>query len=144
MSTSTPLSPREVFEHQRRAINARAWSELSELYADDVVVDLPFNLPQPLRLVGREQLHARFLGGSRLPMEMEMRHLVIHETDDPEVIVAEFDYDGRSTITGKEFSVANVIVMRVRNGRIVSSRDYHNHAVLAEFVGDIPELRAPA
>lgn len=144
MPASTPRSPREVFERHRRAITGRAWSEVAQLYADDAVVELPFNLPQPLRLVGREQLHARFVAGSRLPIEVEMRNLVIHQTDDPEVIVAEFDYDGRSTVSGREFSVANVIVMRVRDGLIVSSRDYHNHAVLAEFVGDAPELRAPA
>jgi ketosteroid isomerase-like protein len=137
-------SPREVFEHHRRAITARAWSELSELYADDVVVDLPFNLPEPLRLKGREQLHARFLGAAKLPLEMEMHNLVVHETSDPEVIVAEFDYHGRMTDSGREFDVANVIVMRVRNGKIVASRDYHNHAVLAQYLGEVPELTTAA
>jgi ketosteroid isomerase-like protein len=140
-----PASPREVFERHRRAITARAWSELAALYAADVVVDLPFNLPEPLRLQGREQLHARFLGGAKLPLEMEMHNLVVHETLDPEVIVAEFDYHGRMTDgSGREFDAANVIVMRVRNGLIVSSRDYHNHAVLAQFLGDVAELTTAA
>jgi ketosteroid isomerase-like protein len=140
MSALQSASPRQVFERQRRAISARAWSELADLYAEDVVVELPFNLPRPLRLVGREQLQARFSAGSRLPLEMEMQNLIVRETDDPEVIVAEFDYAGRTTDTGREFSVANVIVMRVREGRIVWSKDYHNHAVLAQVLGAVPEL----
>jgi ketosteroid isomerase-like protein len=67
----------------------------------------------------------------------------VRETDDPEVIVAEFDYDGRNTSSGREVSVANVIVMCVRDGRIVWSKDYHNHAVLAQVVGEVPELTTP-
>jgi len=140
VSSSPPASPSQVFERQRRAITARAWNELADLYAEDVVVELPFNLPHPLRLVGREQLQARFLAGSRLPLEMEMQNLTVRQTDDPEVIVAEFDYVGRTTDSNRVFSVANIIVMRVRDGRIVWSKDYHNHAVLAQVLGAVPEL----
>ena len=139
-----PASPREVLEHQRRAIHAHAWSELSELYAEDAIVDLPFNLPEPLRLQGREQLHARFVAAERLPLELEMLNLVVRETSDPEVIVAEFDYHGRMTDSGREFTAANVIIMRVRDGRIISSRDYHNHAVMMQVLGNVPELTSAA
>jgi ketosteroid isomerase-like protein len=139
-----PASPREVFEHQRRAMHAHAWGELSELYAEDAIVDLPFNLPEPLRLQGREQLHARFVAAERLPLELEMLNLVVRETSDPEVIVAEFDYHGRMTDSGREFTAANVIIMRVRDGRIISSRDYHNHAVMMQVLGNVPELTSAA
>lgn len=134
------LTPRQVLERQLAAITTRSWDELDQLYAEDVVVDLPFNLPQPLRLEGRGQLHARFAATSGLPLQLDPRNLVIHETDDPEVVVAEFDYEARMTDSGRTFSVANVLVMRVRNGQIVASRDYHNHAVMAEFLGSRPEL----
>jgi ketosteroid isomerase-like protein len=36
--------------------------------------------------------------------------------------------------------VANVIVMRVRDGKIVESRDYHDHAAIGEALGDHAEL----
>lgn len=57
--------------------------------------------------------------------------VVVHQTADPEVIVAEFDYDGRVATNGRTVHVANVQVMRVRAGRIVWSRDYHDHAAIA-------------
>jgi uncharacterized protein len=140
----TSLSPRQVFERQRQAISSGQWNSVADLYADDVVVELPFNLPDPLRLVGRDRLYQRFHAAENLPFEMVMHNVVVHETSDPEVIVAEFDYHGRMTDTGKTFVVANVIVMRVRNGKIVSSRDYHNHAVLAQVLGELPELTSAA
>jgi ketosteroid isomerase-like protein len=37
---------------------------------------------------------------------------------------------GRTT-TGRSFSVANIQVLTVRDGKIVRSRDYHNHQALA-------------
>jgi len=44
------------------------------------------------------------------------------------------------TTTGRSFHVSNIQVSRVRNGQIVASRDYHNHLVLAEVLGQLPML----
>ena len=41
-------------------------------------------------------------------------------------------YDGLVTTTGHSFQVPNIQVSRVRSGQIVTSRDYHNHPVLAD------------
>jgi uncharacterized protein len=68
--------------------------------------------------------------------------IVVHDTADPEVIVAEFDYD----ITGAEGSVtaANIQVLRVRDGLIRATRDYHDHLALATATGALPGLVAAA
>jgi uncharacterized protein len=65
---------------------------------------------------------------------------VVHDTGDPEVVIAEFDYDGQVTTTGHSFRVANVQMLRVRNGKIVSSRDYHDHLAIAAAPGQLHEL----
>lgn len=52
----------------------------------------------------------------------------------------EWDYDGLVTTTGHAFRVSNITVTTVRNGKIVASRDYHNHAILAGVVGRLPAL----
>ena len=113
---------------------------MAELYADDAVVELPFNRPAPLRIDGRAQLEARGRAGRDLPLQLRPENLVIHETTDPEVIVAEFDYAGRVTTTGHTFRVANVIVARIRDGKIVASRDYHNHAAIGDALGELAEV----
>jgi ketosteroid isomerase-like protein len=68
--------------------------------------------------------------------------MVVHETSDPEVIIGEYDYDGRITTTGRPFQVSNIQVSRIWNCLIVASRDYHNHLVLADATGRLPELLA--
>jgi ketosteroid isomerase-like protein len=66
---------------------------------------------------------------------MRAANVLIHDTGDPEVVIGEFDYVGRGTVTGTGFTVANVIVARVRGGLIVESRDYHDHAALGAALG---------
>jgi ketosteroid isomerase-like protein len=65
---------------------------------------------------------------------------VVHDTADPEVIVGEFDYHGQVSTTGRTFQVPNIQVLRIRDGQIVSSRDYHDHLALAAAVGRLQEL----
>jgi uncharacterized protein len=66
--------------------------------------------------------------------------MAVHETVDAEVVVAEWDYDGLVTTTGRAFQVANVQVSTIRDGKIVASRDYHNHVVLAHVTGRLTAL----
>jgi ketosteroid isomerase-like protein len=96
-------------------------------------VEQPFASP-PLRLEGREAVRAHFAAAARGPVTLRARNVVVHATADPELIVAEFDYLGLVATTGRSFETANVQVLRVRDGRIVSSRDYHDHAAIARAV----------
>jgi uncharacterized protein len=51
------------------------------------------------------------------------------------VIVAEFDYDVLLAATGeRRLRTANVIVLRIRDGRIVRSRDFHDTEAIGAVV----------
>lgn len=126
-----PATPRQVFESLLRGITERRFDSLYELYAEDCTVDVPFAIPEPLHLAGRQALREHFQAGAAIPIEMTATNVVVHETADPEVIVAEWDYHVRGTTTGKELTAANIQVMRVRDGKIVATRDFHHHAALA-------------
>lgn len=63
----------------------------------------------------------------------------MHETADPEVVIGEFVYDVRVSGTGNEFEVGAIFVLRVRDGLIVTSRDYTNHLALARGTGRLPQ-----
>jgi ketosteroid isomerase-like protein len=129
-------------------VTGRGWDSLPALYAEDTVVDHPMAIPAPTRIAGREGIRRHFDMARGLPLELSARNVVVHETTDPEVIVAEFDYDGRITTTGRTFTIHNIFVLRVRDGLIVESRDYANHLVLADALGRLPDvvaaLSAPA
>lgn len=136
------ISPEEVLRQLIDGVTGRRWADLPALYADDAVVDHPLGLPSPTRLTGRAAVAAHFDAASGLPLEMEAENLVVHRGADPEVVVGEFDYAGRNTRTGVPFRLANVFVLRVRDGRIVRSRDYSDHARFAAALGRLDAVAA--
>jgi len=138
---SETLSPREVFQKLLEGITAGRFSELAELYAEDAVVETVFEPVGPRRIEGRAALKERFAEVSvSSPIELTATNVVIRETDDPEVIVAEFDYQVHHRVTGRNFEVANIQVLRVRDGLIVSSRDFHDHLALIVAGDNLPQL----
>ncbi|HEY4453117.1 MAG TPA: nuclear transport factor 2 family protein [Pseudonocardiaceae bacterium] len=120
-------TPTEVFREQLSSITEGRFADVLDLYAEDVVVEQPFMLPQPLRIVGKDALRAHF-AGAPANLKLVVSNVIVRRTDDPEVVVGEWDY----TVNGRG-SLANVIIMRVRDGLIVASRDYHNHAAIGSL-----------
>ena len=128
MSTAPEASAREAIERLLAGIAAGATPALAGLYAESAVVELPFAQPGGLRLVGREQLARHFTLAGRAPFRLRPINVKLHETTDPEVVIAEYDYEGELISTGRRFVVANVQIVRVRAGLILNSRDFHDHA----------------
>lgn len=137
---SKHLSPRQVVEALMQGISIGSWNQLHNWFTDDAVVEYPFALPAAFRLEGQRSIQKYFTAVAAYPMKLQMRNMVVHETRDPEVVVAEWDYDGLVTTSGRKFQVSNITVTTVRNGKIVASRDYHNHAVLAAVLGITPGI----
>ncbi|HVV09860.1 nuclear transport factor 2 family protein [Amycolatopsis sp.] len=126
-------SPADVFRRLSTGISDGRWSELGDLYAEDVVVEHPQRPPAGSRMTGRATVAQRFIAmGSSI--ELRARDVVVHETTDPEVIVAEYTYDGNG------FSSANIQLVRVRDGLITHSRDYHDYFRMAAARDGLGEL----
>lgn len=132
---SRSATPAEVFHRLAHAVAQRRQAEmLDEYYAEDVVVEHPFMVPEPTVITGREQLRERMASLRQLPITMEVDQIVVHETADPEVIVGEFRSHITSKQTGQRVTTRNILVLRFRDGLVVSSRDYHDHALIAGLV----------
>ena len=125
-------SPEDVARRLIAGITARRFDDVWPLYAEDVVVELPYAIPAPQRFDGRAAMRAHFADAGDLPLRLRADNIVVHATTDPERIVVEYDYAGEVTTTGKTFVSRNIIVLRVRDGAIVESRDYHDHRAFAE------------
>jgi ketosteroid isomerase-like protein len=140
---TAPASPREVLARLLHGISDQRWLDLHELYAENAVVEYPFALPAPTRLQGRDAIQRYFAAVARTPLRLRAHHVVMHQSSgDPAVIIAEYDYDGLVTTTGRSFQVSNIQVSTIRDGLISASRDYHNHLVLAEMTGRLPAVLA--
>lgn len=137
-------SPREVFLKLVHGVCEERWADVVELYAEKTDVSHPFHPLGASAMLSREELREHFGGGSQPYQGPTLRRkptrINVHETTDPEVIVAEFQYEGVVVETGEPFTIPGVFVMRVRDGKIVESRDYLDHlrsAAARGMLGDV-------
>lgn len=86
---------------------------------------------------------ARAADGMSGVLDIQHADAVVHTTTDPEVVVLETEVSGVNTGTGEPFRFTSSIgVLRVRQGKIVSWRDYPNFLGGAEAAGALPQLGA--
>lgn len=136
-------SPREVFLALVNGVAEGRWDELPDLYAEETDVAHPFDPLRAPALRSREELRAHFRPTDTGPrLHRRAANITIHETTDPEVIIAEFEYQGTVADTGEPFALPAIFVLRVRDGEIVSSRDYFDHLTAARIRGQLDGLVA--
>ncbi|MGW6930478.1 nuclear transport factor 2 family protein [Lentzea sp. NPDC054927] len=106
------------------------------LWAEDGVMEFPFAPPgYPSRLEGRAAIEDYLRD---YPKMLDIRGFpkqVVHQSVDPDVAVAEFDAEGVVVATGKPYRFSYIAVITVRDGEIVSYRDYWNPLYVQELAG---------
>ncbi|NUW36635.1 nuclear transport factor 2 family protein [Nonomuraea sp. SMC257] len=134
-------TPREVFLALVNGVAEGRWNELPDLYAERTHVTHPFHPLRVAALRTRDELREHFRPTGEGPrLRRRATDITIHETTDPEVIVAEFAYQGTVEETGEPFTLPGIFVLRVRDGEIVSSRDYFDHVTAARVRGQFDAL----
>ncbi|MFD4644218.1 nuclear transport factor 2 family protein [Lentzea sp. NPDC058436] len=109
---------------------------LAGFYAEETDVRHPMAPLGDTPLLGREALRRHFgAAGPPAPAGFRVEDVHVHRTDDPEVVVGEFTYRGDG-----DWAASSVIVLRVRDGVIVESRDYLDHLGLARARGRLGAL----
>ena len=133
------LRPTDVFERAHSFVREYDL-RFADCFALEGVLETPFAPPGfPHKTVGRQAIRdlvrpnyeAAKKAGRRIT---EYRDLRIHETTDPELIVAEFELIG---MDGDEepYSLRFIQVVRVRSGEIVEMRDYFDSWAIANRLG---------
>lgn len=101
--------------------------EMADVFSEDAVFEMPFlppGLPQPE--AGREAFRAHLQGAVGVQEFEAVDRVRIHETTDPDVVIAEYRLHGRVVATEKRFASDIVMIARVRDGLIIWSRSYSN------------------
>jgi ketosteroid isomerase-like protein len=136
------LSPREVFLRLVHGVADGNFEELPDLYGEVTDVRHPLATPQSEPLTSRRALQEHFTVPAEVRESLPKRRVVdvvVHETVDPEVIVAEFAYEF-TLPDGSVTKVPCVFVMRVREGQIIVSRDYIDPIRTYTARGDLDRL----
>ena len=138
-------TPRQTAEQFLRATLSPDPGDLADFYAPEVVIEMPFTAAglYPARIeTTREELRARFRAGAAVRRYRELRDVVVHETADPGVVIAEYGLDGELTESAEPFSLRFVMVMTIADGQIVHTRDYADPIAGARALGRVPQLLA--
>jgi ketosteroid isomerase-like protein len=125
---------REVVEQVLRAGREMDTETFAGLIAPDGYIEWPYRpAGVPGRVEGRERIREFLTAQAKgLVKFEEYRNTVIHETTDPEVVIVEYDVHGTVIPTGAPLHQTIIAVLRIRDGLVVSYRDYLNPLVLAE------------
>lgn len=119
--------------------------EIADCYAPSVVIEMPFAAsalyPDQIETT-REDLRERFRAGRAIRRYQRLSDVSIHETTDPEVVIVEYQLHGEMLQTSEPFSNRIAMVMTIRDGKIVHTRDYTNPITGAQLLGKLPELLA--
>lgn len=135
----TNNSPRDIILKLLEGLSNQDWDTVVNLYAENVIVHWPLAIPTPAIINGRKALQKTLQDGWTL-LELRATDIRVHETHDPEIVIAEYTYNGKVRATGKVFRSANILVLTVRDGRIISARGYHNHVVAAAALGILDQI----
>ncbi|MFJ7210771.1 nuclear transport factor 2 family protein [Amycolatopsis sp. NPDC098790] len=134
---------RAVFDRFLAASVENRWDDLADCYAEDVVLEMPFTLPGAPRVTnGREELRRRFRRAGASRRITKAANVVVHETTDPSVLVAEFDL--HQEMAGESFVATYVMVMTIKDGLITHTRDYTDTAAAAARLKALSPADSPA
>jgi uncharacterized protein len=135
---------RELVERFMAAAVSEHPEDMADCYADRVVIEMPFTggLYPPRIETTRDELRTRFAAAPAVRTYERLADVRIHETADPEVVIAEYSIHGHMVADGQPFVLPIAMVLTVRDGQIVHSRDYSDPVAGARVLGRVPELLA--
>ncbi|MFG2123407.1 nuclear transport factor 2 family protein [Streptomyces sp. NPDC048710] len=124
MSTA---APRDVLQHLLRLTADGPNEAMADLFSTDAVFEMPYLPPgAPAQAPGRDAFRAHLREGARLQRFTAVDHVHVHQTTDPELLVADYRLHGHVLATGKHFTFDMVMFARIRDGLIIWSRIYSN------------------
>lgn len=115
-----------------------------ELFAADAVVEFPYaaSVGTPARLEGKTAIDAYFRGAPGTFRDLAFRDVRRFESADPDLAIAEVHGSAIIGPTGRAYEQDYVMVMRTKNGKIVSYREYWNPLPAIEAFGGLEALSA--
>jgi len=127
-----------MVELLRKMVEGRDSPAFSELFAEDGVLEYPFTAPGfPTVYKGLTEIKALVerMAEARDLFDIHEVTATVHETTDPEVVVAEIAHHGHSHVTNQPYQMLALGIIRIRNGKIVHYRDFMNPLSMAELLG---------
>ncbi|PRX96602.1 nuclear transport factor 2 family protein [Allonocardiopsis opalescens] len=128
----------ELVEHALGLLLAKDMRGFARLWAQDGVIEFPFAPPgYPERVEGRAAIEEYLRGYPGILDVREIAEQAVHQSVDPEVVIAEIETAGLVVATGRPYRMRYIAVITVRDGEIWRYRDYWNPLAAAEAMGGV-------
>jgi ketosteroid isomerase-like protein len=135
------MNPRELVGHALKLLLDKDMTAFAGLWAETGAIEFPFAPPgYPRRVEGRAAIQEYMRGYPEILDVQEITEQVLHQSVDPDVVIAEFEAAGRVVGTGMPYRMRYIAVITVRDGEIQHYRDYWNPLAAAETLGGSAEL----
>jgi hypothetical protein len=136
MSSATPA---DVLARRSLLILNGDADGFADLCAPDAVIEFAFHGPPgtPVRVAGREAIREYSRQIVTSPLRLEAYEVAeLHQTQDPEVVIAEMRSKATLTTTGRSLTATSVQILRIRDGQIVLFRDFADPRIFEELTAD--------
>lgn len=131
----------DVLHRYHDAMRAKSADALAELYAQDAIHEFSFFTPnRPRELVGREAIRASYRAGwANHPLDIHaIEDVFVHPAADPEVVIGQWRARASLRATGAPVEITGLLVLQVRNGQIVHTRDFMDGLGISHALGRPP------
>jgi len=96
-----------------------------DTFADDAIFESRYHFPGwPLIIRGRANLVASLAGYGKTIRVHSGDALVVHRSQDPRVVILEYEVHGKILATGAPYDNRLISVVTIENRKIVHCRDY--------------------
>ncbi len=96
-----------------------------DTFADDAIFESRYHFPGwPLIIRGRANLVASLAGYGKTIRVHSGNSLIVHRSQDPRVVILEYEVHGRILATGRPYDNRLISVVTIENRKVVHWRDY--------------------
>ena len=137
MPTATPA---DVLARRSQLTMSGDADGLADLFTPDAVMEFCFHGPPgtPVRIAGREAIREYSRQVMASPLRIDVLEVSeLHQTQDPEVVIAEMRATATVTATGRSITAQSIQVLRIRDGRIARFRDFADPRIFQELMGEL-------
>ena len=137
----SPATPADVLARRRQLMLNGDADGFADLFAPDAVMEFCFHGPPgtpPVRVEGREAIREYSRRFTDSPMRIEDFEVTeLHQTQDPEVVIAEVRAKATLTTTGRSITATSIQVLRIQEGHIAAFRDFADPRIFEYLAGEL-------
>ncbi len=134
-------TPADVLARRRELMLNGDAEGFADLFAPDAVMEFCFHGPPgtpPVRVEGREAIDEYSRRVMASPMRIEDFEVTeLHQTQDPEVVIAEVRAKATLTTTGRSITATSIQVLRIQEGHIAAFRDFADPRIFEYLAGEL-------